>query len=166
MASNSSVMTWTPSAWKSPHEWDKLRQGIDCSLCTDMHLDENPFSFKIIELQQSIVRLPKNQYMRGWTIVIFKRHANELFELSQQELLEYWQNIARVAKALDKIYQPVKINYCIFGHHNPHIHCHLLLHSYNDDPNKPIHMHEQEVYLSHDEYQEMIRQLSDTIRNI
>jgi diadenosine tetraphosphate (Ap4A) HIT family hydrolase len=63
-----------------------------------------------------------------------KRHACELFELGEQELLEFWQDVARVAKALDTVYQPTKINYCIFGHLCPHIHCHLLVHSFADDP--------------------------------
>ena len=158
-----SMMTWKPAVWKSPGEWTTLRRGIDCSLCQDMHEDENPFSFKVCELQQSIVRLPKNQYLRGWTIVILKRHANELFELTPRELCEYWQDVSRVAYALDTIYHPTKINYCIFGHHNPHVHCHLLVHSYDDDPNKPINMHEQEVLLSKDEYQTMITQVRNAI---
>lgn len=158
-----SMMTWTPATWKSPDEWSKLRAGIGCLICEDMDEDENRFSFKVAELQQSIIRLPKNQFLRGWTTVLLKRHANELFELSGQELSEYWQDIARVAKALDTIYQPTKINYCIFGHHSPHIHCHLLVHSYADDPNKPINMHEHELLLASNEYQAMIAQLRDAI---
>ncbi len=132
-------------------------------MCADMGLAENPFSLKVSELQQSIVRLPKNQYLRGWTTVILKRHATELFELTPQELCEYWQDVARVAQALNVIYQPTKINYCIFGHHNPHLHCHLLVHSYADDASKPINMHEHEVVLSPGEYQAMIVQFQDAI---
>lgn len=94
--------------WKSPHEWEKLKQGIDCSLCEDMHLEENRFSFKVAELQQGIVRLGRNQYLPGYTVVIFRRHANELFELSVQELTEFWQDVSRVAKVLYDLYQPTK----------------------------------------------------------
>ncbi len=157
------TMIWRITKWKSPEHWNNLRNGIDCPLCADMHLEENQFSFKVVDLQQSAVRLPKNQHLRGWTIVVFNRHANELFDLSDQELFEYWQDVAKVAKALHQLYQPTKINYCIFGHHIPHIHCHLLVHSYSDDPSKPVKMDEEEQFLSGDDYQTMIRELRNSI---
>ena len=152
--------------WKSPDEWAYLKSGVTCPMCQDIHLEENPFSFLVTELKQSYVRLPRNQFMRGWTIVALKRHACELFELGEQELLEFWQDVAQVAKALDRVYQPTKINYCIFGHHCPHIHCHLLVHSFADDPSKPIDMNEQEVLLSRAEYQAMVQQLREAISNV
>ena len=65
-----------------------------------MYLEENRFSFKVAELQQGIVRLARNQYLPGYTVVIFRRHANELFELSVQELTQFWQDVSRVAKVI------------------------------------------------------------------
>jgi len=143
-------MKWTP-----PEQWADLKQGIGCMFCADAHLDENPASFKVADLGYSIVRLPRNQYMRGWTVVVLKRHANELFELSSDELAGFWQEVAAVARALNDIYHPAKINYCVFGHHCPHIHCHLLVHSFDDDPTKLIDMHEEETFLTAAEYEEM-----------
>jgi diadenosine tetraphosphate (Ap4A) HIT family hydrolase len=93
--------------WQPPEAWTKLKAGIDCPMCADLHVDENPFSFKVAELRQSFVRLPKNQSMRGWTIVALKRHASELFELGEQELSDFWQDVAQVARALDQIYQTI-----------------------------------------------------------
>jgi diadenosine tetraphosphate (Ap4A) HIT family hydrolase len=145
--------------WKSPQEWEKLKQGIDCPICEDMHLEENRFSFKVTELQQGIVRLAKNQYMRGYTVVFFRWHANELFELSSQELAQFWQDISRVANVLYEMYQPTKVNYLVFGHHCPHVHCHLLVHSYEDDPSKPVDMNEETVLLSSQEYEQIIAQM-------
>jgi diadenosine tetraphosphate (Ap4A) HIT family hydrolase len=95
--------------------------------------------------------------------VILKRHACELFELSDGELAAFWSDVAVVGKALDDIYRPAKINYCVFGHHCPHIHCHLLVHSYDDDPSKPIDMNEQEVLFSPSEYEQMVSQLRDAM---
>lgn len=152
--------------WKSSGEWERLKSGADCPMCQDISLPENPFSLKVVELRQSFVRLPRNQYMRGWTIVAFKRHACELFELNPKELLEFWQDVSQVAKALDGLYQPVKLNYCVFGHHCPHLHCHLLVHSYDDDPSKPIDMHEKQVLLPETEYVAMIEQLREAIQSV
>ena|SRR2546421_11113549 len=145
--------------WKLPQEWEKLKQGIDCPICEDMHLEENRFSFKVIELQQGIVRLARNQYLPGYTVVIFRRHANELFELSVQELTEFWQDVSRVAKVLYDLYQPTKVNYLVFGHHCPHLHCHLVIHSYEDDPSKPVDWNEETVLLSPQQYQHIIAEM-------
>jgi diadenosine tetraphosphate (Ap4A) HIT family hydrolase len=149
--------------WSSPEAWAKLKSGETCPMCQDIHLAENPFSFLVTELPYSFVRLPRNQWMRGWTIVALKRHACELFELAPDELSGFWRDVALVAKALDDIYRPAKIKYCVFGHLCPHLHCHLLVHSFEDDPSKPIDMNECTVFLSDGEYAAMADQLRQAI---
>lgn len=152
--------------WKSSQIWAELKKGINCPLCTDLPLKENRFSFLVAELQQSYVQLPKNQYYYGYTIVGFKRHANELFELSPQELSEFWQDVSLVAQALNEIYHPAKIDYCIFGHHCPHLHCHLVLQTFDSDPSAPIKTDAKEVFLKPEEYQTMIQKLNDTMAKL
>lgn len=149
--------------WMPQPAWEALKQGIDCPMCVDIHLDENVHSFMVAELTQSFVRLPKNQSMRGWTLVACKRHVNELFELTDQELTAFWRDVATVAKALDALYTPAKINYAIFGNLCPHLHCHLLVQTYQADPHKPINMHEQTIFLTSVEYQQMIKALRTQI---
>jgi len=46
-------------------------------------LDVNEFSYKVAELDWSVPRLARNQSYRGWSVVIFKRHANELFDMTR-----------------------------------------------------------------------------------
>jgi len=152
--------------WKTSKKWEELKKGIDCPMCLDIHQTENQFSFLVTKLQQSYVRLPKNQYCYGYTVVAFKRHANELFDLTPQELTEFWQDVTLVAKALDEIYHPAKIDYCIFGHHCPHLHCHLVLQTFDSDPSKAVKMDEKEVFLKPEEYTQMIKKLDETISKI
>jgi diadenosine tetraphosphate (Ap4A) HIT family hydrolase len=149
--------------WTSSKKWEELKMGIDCPMCSDIYEDENRFSFKVAELKQSFVRLPKNQYYKGYIILFFKKHANELFELSPSELSEFWEDVSRVAKALNTIYKPLKINYLIFGHHCPHLHCHLVMHFPGEDPNKPVKMDEKEVFLTNEEYRKIIQKLKEEI---
>ncbi len=80
-----------------------------CAMCADIYLEANPFSFLVAELNRSNVRLARNQFRRGWTIVAHRRHATELFELAPDELAEFWQEVARVARALFTIYRPANI---------------------------------------------------------
>jgi diadenosine tetraphosphate (Ap4A) HIT family hydrolase len=149
--------------WKSPEEWEKLKQGIDCPMCADIHLVENQFSFLLAELSQSYARLSKNQYHKGYTVVALKRHANELFELAPEELAGYWKDVAQVAKALYTVYQPAKINYLIYGHHIPHIHCHMLVHFFEEDPSKVVNLGEGEKYLATAEYQQKIAKIREQL---
>lgn len=145
--------------WKSPEEWAKLKAGIDCPLCQDSFADENQHSFKIIELKRSNVRFNKNQHMPGWTTLILKRHATELFELETEERSEFWDEVSLVAKALYEVYCPAKINYCIWGNHMPHVHCHLFSQTFNDDPGKPINQNERQVLLHQEEYDRIISEI-------
>ena len=89
--------------WGSVEAWTQLKAGVDCSMCADIHLDENEFSYKVAEFRHTLVRLPKNQYVRGWTIVVLKRHASELFELKDAELSAFWRDVSSVARALDQL---------------------------------------------------------------
>jgi diadenosine tetraphosphate (Ap4A) HIT family hydrolase len=149
--------------WKTPEEWARLKAGIDCPMCLESGLDENSHSFKVIELKRSIVRFNKNQYMQGWTTLVFKRHASELFEMTSEERAGFWNEVSLVAKALSEIYHPAKINYCIWGNIMPHLHCHLFPRSFDDDPGRPINQNEKEVFLAKEEYREIIDKIRDKI---
>ncbi len=148
-------MKWAASV----EAWQALKSGEGCAMCADIHLAANPHSFLVAELPQSVVRLPRNQYMYGWTVVASKRHVSELWELSDQELVAFWQDVTRVAHALDTLFQPAKINYGVFGNLCPHLHCHVLPRSYTDDPHQPIDMHEQQRLLSDKAYRVLIEDL-------
>jgi diadenosine tetraphosphate (Ap4A) HIT family hydrolase len=152
--------------WTARKKWNELKKGVNCPMCDDMHLTENKFSFLVSELKQSFVRLPKNQYQKGYTVVILKKHANDLFELNKKELSEFWQDIALVAKAMDKTYKPAKIDYCIFGHHCPHLHCHLIIQSFKNDPSKTVKIDEKKVLLTNKEYLRMIFKMQREIDKI
>ncbi len=76
-----------------------MKEGINYPFCEDIHLEENAHSFKIAELEQTYVRLPKNQHWRGWIIVALKRHANELYELTPKELRKFWDEVSFIAKS-------------------------------------------------------------------
>jgi diadenosine tetraphosphate (Ap4A) HIT family hydrolase len=151
--------------WKEPEEWSRLKTGSDCPMCRESGMDENPHSYKVIELKRSIVRLNKNQYMRGWTTLVLKRHATELFELEPKERTEFWDEVSVVAKALHDIYCPAKINYCIWGNIMPHVHCHLFPRFFDDDPGQPINQNEKEVFLSLDEYRSLINEIQGRLNH-
>ncbi|KKT70066.1 MAG: Histidine triad [Candidatus Uhrbacteria bacterium GW2011_GWE2_45_35] len=137
--------------------------GNDCPMCQDIHLETNEHSFLITELKQSFVRLPKNQYWPGWVAVFLKRHANELFELDQNELSEFWQDVSKTAQAVQKVFSPVKINYAIYGNLCPHLHCHIFPQQIKNDPHTPIKSDAEEVFLSDEVYDDIIKKIKKAL---
>jgi diadenosine tetraphosphate (Ap4A) HIT family hydrolase len=151
-----------PTPWMTREEWAWLKRGEDCGFCADMHLEANESSFLVAELEWSYVRFARNQYRRGWTLLALKRHACELFELTDRESAGFWREVAAVARALDQVYQPAKMNYAV-GNLNPHIHCHLVLQCFTDDPTLPLNMHAEDVRLEEQDYQQLVRALRQAL---
>ncbi len=149
--------------WKNSEQWKAMKDGSDCPFCKDIHMEENQHSLKITELETSFVRLPRNQYWKGWVIVALKKHATELFDLSREELAHFWEEVSIVASAVNKVYKPIKINYTIYGNLCPHIHCHIFPQYVENDPHASIDPHKKEVMLSLKEYEEVIHALQQNI---
>lgn len=80
----------------------------------------------ICELDASKIFLHKEQTHAGRCVVVEKEHHRELYELSDEVLAAYMRNVATVAKAIDSIYHPDKINYGYFSDVMGHIHFHVV----------------------------------------
>ncbi len=62
----------------------------------------------------------------GYACVVYKRHVEEPYELSEAEGAEYWRDVMRVARAVAAVTRPRKLNYEIHGNTIPHLHTHLI----------------------------------------
>jgi diadenosine tetraphosphate (Ap4A) HIT family hydrolase len=71
----------------------------------------------------------------GYVCVVSKRHVVEPFELPQPERIAFWQEAMLVARTVNELYRPTKMNYEIHGNTVPHLHLHLHLYPrFADDP--------------------------------
>jgi diadenosine tetraphosphate (Ap4A) HIT family hydrolase len=76
----------------------------------------------------------------GYAYVIWRgRHVAEPTELSDVEASGYWSEVLLVARAIERLYTPCKMNYQLLGNAVPHLHAHLVP-RYLDDPapGKPL----------------------------
>ncbi|HXV68243.1 MAG TPA: HIT family protein [Nitrospira sp.] len=80
----------------------------------------------IIDLGLSRVYLHDDQFFPGWTVVVFQRHATELFHLAPTERIQLLEEVNVVAKTVAHIYQARKVNYELLGNQLPHIHWHII----------------------------------------
>ena len=90
-------------------------------------------SRRVTLLPTAVAVLGNDQYYQGYTLVIARR-ATELYHLPDAESTAYFQDMLRVARALDRAFAPRKMNYELLGNTVAHLHRHLFP-RYADDPN-------------------------------
>ncbi|WP_338765882.1 HIT family protein [Nocardia vulneris] len=110
-----------------PANWSDLTQGIGCAMCQSDRQESDAYGIQIYSTPNVDAVLQRANIQRGYTIVIWRgRHVNEPFELTESEYSEYWRDVLKVAKALTRHYQPLKMNYETLGNSLPHLHTHLI----------------------------------------
>ncbi len=102
----------------------------DCPACGGHWPDP---ARRIADLGLSVAYLHDDQFFAGWTVVVLKRHATELFELARADRARLGDEVAAVAEVLHDVFDAVKINYALLGNQLPHIHWHVVP-RHRDDP--------------------------------
>lgn len=98
-----------------------------------------PADHFIVGLGLSKVFLQDDQFFPGWTVVVFQRHATELFHLASTERNRLIEEVSLVAKALAQAYEARKINYELLGNQVPHLHWHVIPRLVSDPaPHEPV----------------------------
>ena len=122
------------------------------------------FGIKICDLQASQLVLFKEQSHPGRVIVAYKDHISELVDISPEDRAAYFEDVARVAKAVHKAFRPDKINYGAYGDGGCHMHFHLVP-KYKDDFEwgTTFAMNPARVTLSDEEYAETINKIKEAL---
>jgi diadenosine tetraphosphate (Ap4A) HIT family hydrolase len=105
--------------------------------------DSDAVSRRVALLPTAVAVLGHDQFYPGYTLVIARRHARELYHLPEAESAAYFQDMLRVARAIDRAFSPAKMNYELLGNTVAHLHWHLFP-RYADDPNptRPVWEHD------------------------
>jgi diadenosine tetraphosphate (Ap4A) HIT family hydrolase len=102
-----------------------MRPADDCQYCAkDRRLTE--IMIEICSLQVSILYLFRDQTHRGRCIVALNAHQTELFRLDDETLCAFSRDTARAAAAVQRAFDPGKINYAVYGDLVPHLHYHIV----------------------------------------
>jgi diadenosine tetraphosphate (Ap4A) HIT family hydrolase len=80
----------------------------------------------IADLGLSKVYLHEDQFFSGWAVVVFQRHATELFQLAPDERCQLIEEVNRVAEISATVHRAKKMNYELLGNQLPHIHWHII----------------------------------------
>jgi diadenosine tetraphosphate (Ap4A) HIT family hydrolase len=63
---------------------------------------------------------------RGYACIFAKRHVVEPYELDAAERAAFFSDVVAVARAVEALFRPVKLNYEIHGNTIPHLHLNLF----------------------------------------
>ncbi len=131
----------------------------ECLYCTNNQTQKD-LMIQFAELRVSRAFLFKEQTYRGRCLVAYNGHVNDLNELSDEERDAFMADVAQVTRAMQKAFNPEKINYGAYSDKLSHLHFHLAP-KYVDGPDYggTFQMNPGKVYLSDEEYQEMIAQI-------
>jgi diadenosine tetraphosphate (Ap4A) HIT family hydrolase len=135
----------------------------DCMYCMEGERRDN-LMIEIGKLSVSTVFLFKEQTYRGRCNVVYKDHVKELFQLDEDELNAYMKDVKKVAEAIEKAFQPNKINYGAYGDTLHHLHMHLVP-KYEGKENwgSTFEMNPGKTYLTEEEYQETIEKIKKNL---
>lgn len=140
-----------------------MRRGQGCGLCDDASLPTNPFSDLLAESEWSFIRLSRNQTHPGYSVVIAKRHAPELHDLTAEERNGFWSDVAHVGSVISELFQPVKLANLCMGFRVPHFHCHVYPQFQDDDPFRLIDVTEGDVRLNDDDWKARVRSMQERL---
>jgi diadenosine tetraphosphate (Ap4A) HIT family hydrolase len=117
----------------------------------------------VAALSESVVTLADEQAYRGYCILYLKDHAEDLAALSFERQSRLWDDVARVADALQRVVAPVRINYACLGNMLRHVHWHVTpRHADDPEPQHPIWVRplaERRVALPAADRQELVKAL-------
>jgi diadenosine tetraphosphate (Ap4A) HIT family hydrolase len=107
----------------------------NCPFCKRTPTPEQSWGDNLVwQFPHSFAVLGQWQYYTGYCVLISRRHVAELSELGPDRLT-HLQEMAWLAEAIEKCFQPYKLNYELLGNQVRHIHWHLFPRS-ADDPDR------------------------------
>ena len=117
-----------------PAEFYAQLAGEGCPLCEEGRPESTEHGVRVFAGAVSDAYLARADIQRGLSVVVWRgRHVVEPTELGDAEAAAYGGEVLRVARAIQAVFRPVKLNYDVLGNAAPHLHTHLVP-RYADDP--------------------------------
>ena len=96
---------------------------MKCGLCEpppvykDWHIDDSEFW---------TIYIHPNQSYLGRCFAVLNRHAEDFFDITGDEMKDYFSIAKKLRDAVQKIFQPDMLNYAILGNDKRHVHMNFV----------------------------------------
>ena len=136
---------------------------VNCAYCMQGELVAK-FAYPICKMNTGFLYVFKEQSHPGRLILAHDKHISEMIELTDEERNAFFADVAKAARAIHKVYQPDKVNYGAYGDTGCHLHMHLCpKYKGGDEWGGIFQMNPQKVYLTDEEYAEMIEEIRQAL---
>lgn len=127
----------------------------DCLYCQN-NQTQHDLMIEVAKLNVSRVFIFKEQTYHGRCLVAYNGHVDDLNLLSDEERNAFMADVANVTRAMQKVFNPAKINYGAYSDTLSHLHFHLIP-KYEGGPDfgGVFRMNPKSVYLTDEEYAAM-----------
>ncbi|MCD8210147.1 MAG: HIT family protein [Prevotella sp.] len=135
----------------------------DCLYCQNNET-QHELMIQVAKLSVSRLFIFKEQTYRGRCLVAHDEHIDDLNLLSDEALSSFMKDVAKATRAMQKVFNPDKINYGAYADTLSHLHFHLVP-KYIGGPDfgGVFSMNPKAVYLSDDEYADMAEKLKKAL---
>ena len=137
-----------------PDDWEDRKAGRNCPSCARIGVDEHDWGIRVLAGEFADVYMNYRGLSRGYCVSVWKHgHVSELTELTNEQIAGYWMETVKVARAIEAIYTPAKLNFQALGNEVTHLHTHIVP-RYLDDlaPGGPLPFDgDRQVVLTPDE---------------
>lgn len=116
------------AVWSRPQEWELWKSESKCPVCRSGRPNN-----VLVEFDASFACAGPKAPLPGYVCMVARRHVVEPFELPAVEREQFWAESMLVARALNTLFAPGKLNYEIHGNTMPHLHMHIHP-RFADDP--------------------------------
>lgn len=119
---------------------------------------------EVAKLSVSRLFIFKEQTYHGRCLVAYDEHVDDLNLLSDEKRDAFMADVAKATRAMQKVFNPDKINYGAYSDTLSHLHFHLVP-KYVGGPDfgGVFQMNPKKVYLSDKEYTEMAEALKKAL---
>ncbi len=131
----------------------------DCLYCQNNETLHD-LMIEVKKLNVSHVFIFKEQTYHGRCLVAYNGHVDDLNLLTDEERNAFMADVANVTRAMQKVFNPDKINYGAYSDTLSHLHFHLIP-KYKGGPDfgGVFQMNPKKTYLTEKEYLEMAEAL-------
>lgn len=137
----------------------------NCFYCDPNHEGRLALMIRVGKMNEGVLYLFKDQAHKGRCVIAIDDHKSELFDLAEQQRHDYMDDVSAACAAIKKLWGCTKVNCGAYGDKLPHLHFHLVPKyegGFEFGGSFAI-ANENPVFLSDEEYAEMIAQLREEL---
>ena len=125
--------------WHDMQKWNEYCSQDGCPVCNKRGEEktEEVAGVLIKQLRVSKLSAFRANPTKGYCCLTSVPHAIELFDLTEEDALDFMRDLRLSAKVLKDVTGAIKINYDIHGNTIPHLHVHLFPRQTTDCLDKP-----------------------------